>query len=68
MGRKHTTRHKARRKLESCAHQCDIINGYLAEIHAWYEEREEEIGLSLIEIGRVVEAARSLLLELRKSI
>lgn len=66
MGRKYTTRHKARRKLEGCAHQCDIINGYLAEIHAWYENDHVDIADTCLEIGTVVESARSLMLELRK--
>lgn len=67
MGRKHTVRHKTRRKLDGCAHQCDVINGYLAEISEWYSEQHPEVDKALLEIGCIVEAVRSLLLELRKA-
>ena len=66
MGRKHTVRHKTRRKLEQCAKLCDIINAHLAEYASYYEESEKERYDAMLEIGRIIEAARGLITDLRK--
>ena len=66
MGRKHTVRHKARRKLEQCADLCNVINSHLSDIAPIYLETEKERYEAMLEIGRIVEAARQLLIELRK--
>ncbi len=67
MGRKHTTRHKARRKLEAASTACDTINAHLAEISEWYEKDMPQIAQALLEIGQIVEAARQLMIDLRES-
>ena len=66
MGRKHTIRHKARRKLQQCADLCDVINSHLSEYAPYYQESEKDRYEAMLEIGRIVEAARQLLIELRK--
>lgn len=66
MGKKHTLRHKARRKLEQTSNLCDNINTHLAEIAAWYEPTEKERFETMLEIGRIIEAAKTLMEELRK--
>ena len=65
MGRKHTVRHKTRRKLEQCANLCETINGHLAEIAPIYLESEKDRYNTMLEIGRIIEAARQLLNDLR---
>jgi len=66
MGRKHTVRHKTRRKLEQCANLCNVINSHLAEFAPYYEESEKERYDVMLEIGRIIEAARELINDLRK--
>lgn len=66
MGRKYTVRHRVRRKLEGCANLCDTINKHLAESAAYYEGVEPERYGAMLEIGSIVDAARTLLLELRE--
>ena len=66
MGRKHTIRHKTRRKLEQCANLCNVINSHLSDIAPHYEETEKERYDAMLEIGRIVEAARQLMEDLRK--
>jgi len=68
MGRKHTIRHSTRRKLEGCAKLCDTINTHLAGVAPSYEETETAIYEAMLEIGRIIDAARNLMLELRKNI
>lgn len=68
MGRKHTTRHRARRKLESADTACDTINAHLAEIAGWYEKDMPQVHDALLQIGQIIEAARKLIAELRVSI
>lgn len=68
MGRKYTLRHVTRRKLEGCAKLCDTINQHLANVAPAYEETEKERYEVMIEIGRIVDAARSLMLDLRKNL
>lgn len=65
MGRKHTTRHAARRKLVAIGEALDTVNTHLAEINSWYEDTHPEIGNALLAIGTVVEGARKLTLDLR---
>lgn len=67
MGKKHTTRHKARRKLEAAGVACDTINSHLGEISGWYEKDMPHIAQALLEIGAIIEAARKLILDLRKT-
>jgi len=66
MGRKHTIRHKTRRKLEQCAKLCDIINSHLSDFAPYYLESEKERYDAMLEIGRIIEAARQLMNDLRK--
>ena len=66
MGRKHTVRHRARRKLEQCAKLCDVINSHLSDIAPHYQETEKERYEAMLEIGRIIEAARQLLIDLRE--
>jgi len=66
MGRKHTVRHKTRRKLEQCANLCNVINSHLSEFAPHYLETEKDLYHTMLEIGRIVEAARQLLLQLKK--
>jgi len=66
MGRKYTLRHATRRKLEGCAKLCDTINRHLADVAPAYEETEKERYEAMLEIGRIIDAARSLMLDLRK--
>jgi len=66
MGRKHTVRHKTRRKLEQCASLCNVINAHLAEVAPHYQESEKERYDAMLEIGRIIEAARQLITDLRK--
>lgn len=68
MGRKYTIRHSTRRKLEGCAKLCDTINKHLSDVAPSYEETETAIYEAMLEIGRIVDAARDLMLELRKNI
>jgi len=68
MGRKYTIRHATRRKLEGCAKLCDTINMHLSNVAPEYEEREKLIYEAMLEIGHIVDAARVLMLELRKNI
>lgn len=68
MGRKYTIRHATRRKLEGCAKLCDTINQHLADVAPSYEEHEKERYEVMIEIGRIVDAARQLMLDLRKNL
>lgn len=68
MGRKHTQRHITRRKLEQCANLCDNINTHLSEIAPHYEERYPYPYNVMLEIGRIVDEARKLLLDLRNNI
>jgi len=65
MGRKHTTRHKARRKLEAVSTACDTINTHLAEISGWYEKGMPDFSQGLLEIGKIIEHARLLTIQLR---
>jgi len=66
MGRKHTVRHKTRRKLEQCSNLCETINSHLAEMAPYYEESEKDRYNAMLEIGRIIEAARQLLDGLRE--
>jgi len=68
MGRKYTIRHATRRKLEGCAKLCDTINQHLADVASAYEEHEKERYEAMLEIGRIVDAARTLMLDLRKNL
>ena len=66
MGRKHTIRHKMRRKLEQCAKLCDVINSHLSDFAPYYQESEKDRYEAMLEIGRIIEAARQLLIDLRE--
>jgi len=66
MARKHSIRHKSRRKLEQSANLCETINTYLAEMAIHYETTEEERYEVMLEIGRIIESARKLLIGLRE--
>lgn len=68
MARKHSTRHRARRKLEGVSTACDTINTHLAEISSWYEEGMPQVAQALLEIGKIIEAARQLTLQLRQGL
>jgi len=65
MGKKYTTRHAARRKLLHSIHLCDKINMHFADISGAYSENPMHILDALVEIGRIVEAARNLMVNLR---
>lgn len=65
MGRKHTVRHKTRRKLEQCANLCNVINSHLSEFAPYYEEAEKERYDAMLEIGRIIDAARQLMIDLK---
>lgn len=68
MGKKYTTRHKARRKLEGAANLCDNINQHLADLAKMYESNPKFILDILIEAGRAVESLREMFLKLREEI
>ncbi len=65
MGRKHTVRHKTRRKLEQCANLCNVINSHLSEFAPYYEHGEKERYDAMLEIGRIIDAARQLMIDLK---
>lgn len=66
MPRQHSIRHKSRRKLEQAANLCDTINSYLAEMGVHYEPTEKERFEVMLEIGRIIEEARKLIIGLRE--
>lgn len=66
MGRKHTVRHKVRRKLDGCANLCDTINQHLAECAQPYEATHKEYFETFLHIGNIIEQARKLIVEFRE--
>lgn len=68
MARKHSTRHRARRKLEAVGVACDTINNHLAQVSSWYEKDMSNVSRALLEIGTIIEAARTLTLQLREGL